>query len=48
MAQLVAMLLAHKSYWLIPVITVFLCLILLTIIASFSGGATTPFIYTLF
>ena len=47
-SQLLLMIKTHKSYWLIPVIAVFLSLILLTILASFGGGAAAPFIYTLF
>lgn len=46
--QLFLMIKAKKSYWLIPVIAVFLSLIILTVLASFGGGAMAPFIYTLF
>ncbi len=46
--QLLLMIKANKSYWLIPVVAVFLSLIILSILASFGGGAMSPFIYTLF
>ncbi len=46
--QLLVMIKTHKSYWLFPIIAVFVALILLTVLASFGGGATAPFIYTLF
>jgi hypothetical protein len=42
------MILDHKAYWLLPVMIVFVLLILLTVLASFGGGASAPFIYTLF
>ena len=39
MAQLLLMIKTNKQYWLVPVIAVFLCLIILTLLASFGGGA---------
>ena len=48
MGQLLLMIKTNKQYWLVPVIAVFLCLIILTLLASFGGGAMSPFIYTLF
>ena len=47
-SQLILMIKKTKSYWLIPVVAVFLSLIILATLASFGGGAAAPFIYTLF
>ncbi len=46
--QLFSMILAHKSYWLFPMFAIIAVLIILTLLASFGGGAMAPFIYTLF
>lgn len=46
--QMFMMIKEKKSYWLVPVFAVFFSLIILSILATFGGGAMAPFIYTLF